>query len=114
MPVLPAAPNRSILGLHLQAFFDKWFAHAQGGLRTVRRLLREIPTYYLAPRQKKRRSVQPHCEALEPRLVPTQASAVLESNQALYPPLIQLGEANVDVNLGGVRLSQPLDVDQSP
>jgi hypothetical protein len=106
---------RSILGLRRQLFFDKWFAYAQGGLCAVRRLLREIPTCFRAPRQKKRRPVQPSMEALELRMVPsTQASAVLEANQALYPPLVPLGETNVDLNLGGVRLSQPLDFDESP
>lgn len=30
------------------------------------------------------------------------------------PPLVTLGEANVDINLGAVRLSEPLDFDISP
>jgi hypothetical protein len=45
LPMWKAALKKSFLGVSRLGFFDKLFAYADGGLRAVRRLLREIPTF---------------------------------------------------------------------
>ena len=46
--------------------------------------------------------------------MPSSASTLFTTNAPYHPPLVPLGETGVDVNLGAVRLSEPLDFDKSP
>jgi hypothetical protein len=95
--------------------YDKFFACAEGGVEAVRRLRREIITFYFPEDtgKKKPRSLLPGFDVLEARLVPvpTIATAVLPSADPHNGGMVPMGETNVDLNLGAVRIEQALHFD---
>jgi RHS repeat-associated protein len=100
--------------IHAARLYDKFFAFAEGGAGAVRWLRREIITFYLPekPAKKKPPSLLPGFDVLEARLVPipTVATAVLPSADP-HNVGIPIGETNVDLNLGAVRVEQALHFD---
>jgi hypothetical protein len=103
--------------LEVSRLYDRFFALGEGGLEAVRRLGREVITFYLPAKttKKKVRSLHPTFDVLETRTVPTASiSASMRTDDPRNLGLVPIGETSVDANLGAVRISHPLDFDQSP
>ena len=99
----------------LDRLYNVFLAYAEGGLDAVRQLWREIGVFRRPVKPAKPRSLQPSFEILETREVPaTSLSAIVRGDDPRNLGLVPIGETSVDLNLGAVRIAQPLDFDKSP